>query len=481
LIEIAAALILVYICLMMYFNKLHRKFLDRNRPPLVTGYIPYLGVALQFSKDPKGYQDYLRTIYGDVFTIYLAGQFITVFKSPHDIQKIYTQPKKFDFHAISYKHATHTFGLPTNITQDQSHEMHNIFVRNLANLDLDYLTERARERLEELLLASENKEWKQVNMYKWISYVIVSVTTRSMFGDNVPVDEIYKTYFPFDEQFLLLASSLPESARKDAINKRTAFAKNFETNKVNEDACDMIKLRHELLQENCENIPLAMGHSMGVISWVAMTNTLGATFWCMYYLTKLSQDVKQEIIDEIKSELGPPAEGETLPKMTHESLNKLVKLDALFDEVLRYTFSTMSTRIVTQPLEYKASSGDVYKFDKNEFLMLSNSHYDSELFENPNEFKWDRFLTMNKEPLKDGKPAKLGSFFMCFGGGVSKCPGRFFAKNEMKIFAVALLLALDIEMVDDGKPGMDMSRWCVQTAPPINGEVIVKYRLKNKH
>ncbi|KAL0481431.1 25/26-hydroxycholesterol 7-alpha-hydroxylase [Acrasis kona] len=474
--EFIASVAVVYLFLMVYFNKIHKKF-EKNRPPLITGYIPFIGVALQFGKDPKAYQDHLRTIYGDVFTIYVMGQFITVIKSPHDVQKIYTQPKKFDFHAISHKHALNTFGLPRTITPDHAHDQHTLMVRNLQNLDLDYLTTRARDRLEEMLLTPKNKEWQQVNMHNWISYIIVSVTTRSMFGDNLPIDQIYKDYFPFDEQFQILASGLPPSLKKDAIEKRRKFARHFEQSNPNEDACDLIKLRHEGLTEHCQDVPLGMGHCMGVISWVAMTNTLNATFWCMYYLLQLPKDVTQLIVDEIKSEL-VFSEGSVLPEITHESLNKLEKLDSLFDEVLRFTFSTMSTRVVTQPIDYKSSSGKVYHFEQNDFLMLSNSHYDPDLFEEPNKFKWDRFLTMNKEPLKDGKPAKLGSFFMTFGGGVSKCPGRFFAKNEMKIFAIALLLAFDIDVVKDGKPSMDKSRWCFQTAPPLNGDVIIKYRLK---
>jgi cytochrome P450 len=423
LLEVLIAVVLLYIAAMCYFNKLHQKFLVKNRPPLITGFIPYLGVALQFGKDPKGYQDKMREIYGDIFTLYVMGSDITVFKSPHDIHKIYSQPKKFDFQQISNRHASHTFGMPL-ISMEKSHEAHHQLTSHLQNYDLDYLTGRAKERLEEMLFKpNDNKSWTEVDLYKWVSYIIVSVTTRSMFGDNMDIEGIMRDYFPFDHNFGILASNVPDALKKDAIQKRTNYAKHFALVKPNDDATDMIKERHELFSAEAQGDPLVMGHSLAVINWVAKTNTLGATYWCMYYLMKLPRQVKDQIMEEVKTVLGEPQPNKKLPEMTHESLSKLKKLDALFDEVLRITFSTMSTRVVCMPLDFTAASGKVYHLEKNDFLMLSNSHYDGEIFQDPEVFKWDRFLDMG-DPIKDGKQAKLSASFIPFGGGLSKCPGN---------------------------------------------------------
>ncbi len=471
--ELIVAVVALYLGLMCYFNKLHRKFLNKNKPPLITGYIPYLGVAMHFAKDPKGYEDSMRKIYGDSFTMYVFGQFITVMMSPHDIQKIYSQPKKFDFHQISERHALNTFGMKP--FTDENHETHHSLVTHIQNHDLDFLTNRARDLLEEMLFNEKTKQFNQVDMHDWISKIIVSVTTRALFGENIDIESIQKDYPPFDHQFGLLASNVPPFMKKDAIAKRTKFASQYQFDKANDDAAGVIKHRHEMFMERYNGDKLDVAHTLSVISWVAMTNTLNATFWCMYYLIKLPNSVKQQILDEVRTELGDPEQGKKLPSMTHESLSRLKKLDALFDEVLRITFSTTSTRLVCMPLDFVSSSGKTYHFEKNDFIMLPNSHYDAEIFKNPEEFIWDRFLNM-ETPVKDGKPVKLGSAFIPFGGGLSKCPGRFFAKNEMKIFAISLLYALDIELVSDGKPEFDKTRWIFQTAPPIHGEVQVKYR-----
>jgi hypothetical protein len=46
----------------------------------------------------------------------------------------------------------------------------------------------------------------------------------------------------------------------------------------------------------------------------------------------------------------------------------------------------------------------------------------------------------------------------------------------MKIFAIALLSAFEMELVKDEKPDFDRARWIFQTGPPINGEIRVRYR-----
>ncbi|KAJ3061182.1 Cytochrome P450 7B1, partial [Podochytrium sp. JEL0797] len=48
-----------------------------NEPPLESGLIPYLGLALEYGKNPKALLDKMRTQHGDCFTLFLAGQRIT--------------------------------------------------------------------------------------------------------------------------------------------------------------------------------------------------------------------------------------------------------------------------------------------------------------------------------------------------------------------------------------------------------------------
>lgn len=45
---------------------------DRE-PPLITGWIPYLGKALQFGQDAHKFLEEHKRKYGDIFTVQIAG------------------------------------------------------------------------------------------------------------------------------------------------------------------------------------------------------------------------------------------------------------------------------------------------------------------------------------------------------------------------------------------------------------------------
>lgn len=67
-------------------------------------------------------------------------------------------------------------------------------------------------------------------------------------------------------------------------------------------------------------------------------------------------------------------------------------------------------------------------------------------------FKFDRYVEDGKEKTdfyKDGQ--KLKYYRMPFGSGSTKCPGRYFAINEIKQFLSLLLLYFDMEVVEGQK------------------------------
>lgn len=45
-----------------------------GEPPLVNGWIPFLGKALDFRKDASKFLLSLQQKYGDVFTVHIAGE-----------------------------------------------------------------------------------------------------------------------------------------------------------------------------------------------------------------------------------------------------------------------------------------------------------------------------------------------------------------------------------------------------------------------
>ena len=115
------------------------------------------------------------------------------------------------------------------------------------------------------------------------------------------------------------------------------------------------------------------------------------------------------------------------------------------------------------------------------------NHRDPEIFANPDDYKFDRFA-----PIKDPADSTTGpapQFFknglevkyplLPFGGGVSHCPGRMFAFNEVRILVLSVLFHMNIELVSQGAnpvadwhdvqlPRCDPTRVGLGILPPID-------------
>jgi cytochrome P450 len=106
-------------------------------------------------------------------------------------------------------------------------------------------------------------------------------------------------------------------------------------------------------------------------------------------------------------------------------------------------------------------------------LPSTEVHYDDEIYEEPRVFKWDRFLNKAKF-MKNGKAVTKNE--MAFGGGGSWCPGRHFARNEMKAIVAVLLHCFDFEL-DGALPEVDKQRYSLGIYTPSKE---VKIKLKSR-
>lgn len=98
-------------------------------------------------------------------------------------------------------------------------------------------------------------------------------------------------------------------------------------------------------------------------------------------------------------------------------------------------------------------------------------------------YKYDRYLDEDGQEktsfYRDGR--KLRYYYMPFGSGVTKCPGRFFAVHEIKQFLALLLCYFDMELLDSDvkTPPLDQSRAGLGILQPTY-DVDFKYRLKSQ-
>ncbi|KAI0198522.1 cytochrome P450 monooxygenase [Astrocystis sublimbata] len=99
---------------------------------------------------------------------------------------------------------------------------------------------------------------------------------------------------------------------------------------------------------------------------------------------------------------------------------------------------------------------------------------DSEVYENPEVWKGDRFLEMRTQPGKDNlaQLVTTSSDHFGFGHGLHACPGRFLAANEIKIALCHLLMKYDWKMA----PGTETAHMCVGFGQRVNAGTKLLYR-----
>ena len=85
-------------------------------------------------------------------------------------------------------------------------------------------------------------------------------------------------------------------------------------------------------------------------------------------------------------------------------------------------------------------------------------HSDPDIFEDPHEFKYDRFLNKDKpSDFSYRSGSKLShSPMMAFGGGQHLCPGRKFISYENRLLMAMMMLHFDVRLAGN------------ETIPPIN-------------
>jgi cytochrome P450 len=123
-------------------------------------------------------------------------------------------------------------------------------------------------------------------------------------------------------------------------------------------------------------------------------------------------------------------------------------------------------------------------------IPLRTGHHDPKIFgERIDDFVPDRFL---KDVIKTSDPTNghaadddsVGKrdpsvkAMRPFGGGITLCPGRFFARNEALAFVATTLRKFDIQLMEDQKEAKPLTTYPVAGIYPPDREVSVRVRLR---
>src|SRR5277367_4959716 len=205
-------LLLSFACLALSIVIIHHFFLllnGPNEPPLVKGPLPFLGCAMSLQRDFRSFLLENRAKYGDIFSVYVAGQQIHIIADQVDgIPALFrnrnfgfsefaeTMRKKQFLNTVEEIHDTSmTNGLYANVISSLlSLEAVNVLVNRLLAH-----SEPTLKRLVE----SVGNEWKEVDLIDWCCRFAFEFSNNALMGPNFPKDdELYQDLMKFDNSFV---------------------------------------------------------------------------------------------------------------------------------------------------------------------------------------------------------------------------------------------------------------------------------------
>ncbi|XP_041804861.1 cytochrome P450 7B1 isoform X1 [Chelmon rostratus] len=444
----------------------------RNRrddePPLIKGWIPFIGKALEFGRDAHTFLEEQKKKFGDIFTVHIAGKYMTFIMDPFMYPSIIKHGRQLDFHKLSDTLAPLAFGYPPVMNRN-SPGLHDEIIRSFQLLQGDNLTPLTESMMGNLMLVfrqdhmgerlGEEGVWKSGGMYEFCSSVMFEATFLTIYGKpplasrHSGMGTLREDFLRFDTMFPLLIAKVPIRFLRQAKASRDKMINYFLPHRMLcwSNTSMFIKRRLELLDQydTLRDVDKAAHHF--AILWASVANTVPATFWAMYYLVshpEALEVVRQEIHD-ILNLSGIEFSTDKEVMLSRQQLDKLLYLESTINESLRLSSASMNIRVAQEDFSLRLDGERSVAIRKEDIIVLypQSLHMDPEIYEEPQMFRHDRYIQNGREKTdfyKDGQ--KLKYYLMPFGSGSSMCPGRYFAINEIKQFLCLMLLYFDLQL-----------------------------------
>ncbi|XP_036884480.1 cytochrome P450 7A1 [Sturnira hondurensis] len=481
-------------CLWLILGMRRRK---TGEPPLENGLIPYLGCALQFGANPLEFLRANQRKHGPVFTCKLMGNYVHFITNPLSYHKVLCHGKYFDWKKFHFTTSAKVFG-HSSIDPSDGNTTENIskaFVKNLQGVALDSLTEAMMTNLQHVLrppVTPESKKsaWVTEGMYAFCYRVMFEAGYLTLFGRDLTEQDalILKkldNFKQFDKIFPALVAGLPIHAFKTAHQAREKLAEGLSNESLGkrDHMSELVRFLNDMLftLDDMEKAKTQLA-----VLWASQANTIPATFWSLFQMIRSPEAVKAatEEVNKTLENVGQKISFDNKPICLNQTqLNDMPVLDSIIKESLRLSSASLNIRTAKQDFTLHLQDGS-YDIRKDDIIALYPQlmHLDPEIYPDPLTFKYDRYLDENGRTKTTfySNGLRLKYYYMPFGSGVTICPGRLFAVQEIKQFLILMLSLFELELVESHVqcPPLDQSRAGLGILPPSH-DIEFKYKFKH--
>ncbi|XP_061094782.1 cytochrome P450 7A1 [Conger conger] len=500
---ICVVVILFSIILTWLFGVSRKRQPRANEPPLVNGWIPFLGVALSYGRNPLAFLRSTQKKHGDIFTCKIAGKYITFITDPFSYSAVFRQGRNLDFQKFALGFASKVFGHAdfSDPAYSGSYDgIHSIFRQTLQGPALEQLTTSMMDNTQIVMQRNTLPGWMKEGLQKFTNRIMFEAGYMTLFGKDERVlaeedsvekrplmQKIIEDFLVFDKAFPEMAAGVPIHFCLRAFRAREALAEMLHHKHLRRNHClsALIERRIDAF-DRISHVIDELGKARTHLSmlWASQANTLPSAFWSLYYMLRSpgALNAAQREVDRVlrESDHNPVIPGRPLI-LSKEQLDSMSVLGSIIEEALRLSSASIMIRVVNHDFTLALDSGLTRDIRKGDYIAMYPQmiHMDPEIYENPTEFRFDRYLDENGQKktdfYKNGR--RLKQFLIPFGSGTSECPGRFFAMCEIKQFLALVVwhYEMELEDVENSPLTTDSTRAGLGILPPKR-DVELRYR-----
>ncbi|XP_059185560.1 prostacyclin synthase-like [Centropristis striata] len=474
---------------LLYFI-LNNRSRSKNDPPLDKGVIPWLGHALEFGKDASKFLSRMKQKHGDIFTVRVAGRYVTVLLDPHSYDAVINDSDSLDFSRYAQVLMERIFNL--RLPHHQPAKAKAMMIKHFQGMNLGALNSSVSSHLQALLKAEmpkNRKDWKEEGLFNFSYSLLFKAGYLTLFGgeqnnNSTDPSSVYEEYKKFDGLLTKMArGTLKPEEKRTAQSVRQRLWELLAPAGLNEDSGSSPWLhayRLLLQKEGADKDTQKKAILMQL--WATQGNVGPAAFWLLGYLL-----TNPEALTAVKREfsgisLMETSETSLLDRPVHTPV-----FDSVLEETLRLTAAPFITREVVQEKTLHMADGQEYLLRKGDRVCLfpfSSPQMDPEIHAEPQKFKYDRFLnedgSVKRDFYKGGR--RLKYYTMPWGAGTNGCVGKQFAINTIRQFVYLVLTKYDLELCDPNAqmPEVNASRYGFGMLQPKE-DLLVRCKPRNTH
>ncbi|XP_041747233.1 prostacyclin synthase isoform X1 [Coregonus clupeaformis] len=478
--------------ILLLFILVSKRSRSEKEPPLDKGVIPWLGHALEFGRDAAKFLTRMKVKHGDIFTVRVAGRYVTVLLDPNSYDAVIEDSVSLDFTRYAQVLMDRIFSL--RLPNHNPAVEKAMIKQHFEGESLSCLSSTMHHHLQSLLLQAQRPchnqtDWNTDGLFSFCYSFLFRAGYLTLFGgeqnnNRTDPSDVYEEYRKFDNLLTKMArTTLKPEEKRTAQKVRGRLWELLAPVGLGEGSGSSPWLRgyRHLLQEEGTDEE-TQRRALLLQLWATQGNVGPAAFWLLGFLL-----TNPEAMRAVRREFSSISEQDSAQCPLLDRLQHTPVFDSALEETLRLSAAPFITREVVQGKTLHMANGQEYQLRRGDRVCLFpfiSPQMDPEIHQEPQRFKYERFLNQDGSVKKDFfKGGRLLKYYtMPWGAGTNGCVGKRFAISSIRQFVYLVLSHLDLELCDSEAqmPEVNTSRFGFGMLQP-EGDLAIRYKPRHSH